>query len=166
MLIRRERPEDVNAIHAVTLAAFGRPVEADLIHALRACPAWIPALSLVALDGAGQVCGHVVCTRGRIGSADVLGLGPLAVRPDVQRDGVGSALVHTVLGAADALGEPLVALLGDPKYYSRFGFVLSTWHRVTPPVPEWAPHFQVRTLSAHDDSLYGEFRYPEPFDHV
>ena len=52
----------------------------------------------------------------------MLALGPLSVRPDRQRQGVGSALMHAVLGAADALGERLVALLGSTAYYPRFGF--------------------------------------------
>ena len=76
----------------------------------------------------------------------------------------GSALMHAVLGAADALGEPLVALLGDPGYYRRFGFELSTAYQITPPRPEWQPHFQVRVLSGYQPRLRGMFTYPEPFD--
>jgi putative acetyltransferase len=124
MMIRRETAEDAGAVHDVTTAAFGRPgsdgdvPEARLLRELRTCDAWLPALSFVAVaDGtAGPVVGHVVCTRGRVEAAPVLALGPLSVRPGHQRRGVGSALVHTVLGAADASGEPLVALLGDPAY--------------------------------------------------
>ena len=76
----------------------------------------------------------------------------------------GSALIHAVLGAADALGEPLVALLGDPGYYRRFGFELSTAYQITPPRAEWQPHFQVRVLSEYQPRLRGTFTYPEPFD--
>ena len=94
----------------------------------------------------------------------MLALGPLTVRPDSQRRGVGSALMHAVLGAADALGEPLVALLGDPAYYSRFGFRLSTGYRILPARPDWRPHFQVRVLTAYQPSVRGMFSYPEPFD--
>jgi putative acetyltransferase len=171
VLIRRETERDADAIRAVTTAAFApsRPPdqvvpEARLIDELRAGPAWLPALSLVATTPAGEVTGHVLCTRGRVGQDPVLGLGPLAVRPDRQRQGVGSALVHAVLGAADALGEPLVALLGDPGYYRRFGFELSTIYQITPPTPEWQPHFQVRVLSGYQPTLHGTFTYPEPFD--
>ena len=130
MLIRRESTRDTGVIHAITAAAFARPgqppgqtpLEARLVDELRADPAWLPHLSLVAATPAGEVVGHVLCTRGHVGQAPVLALGPLAVRPDSQRRGVGSALMHAVLGAADALDEPLVALLGSPAYYSRFGF--------------------------------------------
>ena len=103
-------------------------------------------------------------SRGHVGQDPVLALGPLAVRPDHQRHGVGSALMHAILGAADALGEPLAALLGDPAYYGRFGFELSSVYQITPPRPEWQPHFQVRVLSGYQPRLRGMFTYPEPFD--
>ena len=170
MLIRRESAGDAEAIHAVTAAAFSSPgelappAEARLVDELRASPAWLPALSLVAVGAAGDVAGHVLCTRGHVGDAPVLALGPLSVRPDSQRRGVGSALMHAVLGAADALDEPLVALLGSPDYYRRFGFRLSGELGISPPLPRWGPHFQVRTLTAYDPALRGTFAYPEPFD--
>jgi putative acetyltransferase len=169
MLVRRELTGDEAAIRAVTAAAFARPgedvpVEAPLVDWLRASAAWIPELSLVALDPDGGVAGHVVCTRGAIVAAPVLALGPLSVRPDRQRRGVGTALTHAVLGAADALGEPLVALLGSTSYYPRFGFRPGCEYGITPQRPEWEAHFQVRTLTAYDPALRGAFAYPEPFD--
>jgi len=171
VLIRREAPGDADVIRAVTTAAFARPgqdvpAEAPLVDALRACPAWIAALSMVACDPDGDVVGHVLCTRGTVRSAPVLALGPLSVRPGRQRQGVGSALMHAVLGAADALGEPLVALLGSTSYYPRFGFRLASEYGITPAHPEWVPHFQVRTLTACDPAITGAFAYPEPFDRM
>jgi putative acetyltransferase len=135
---------------------------------LRDCAAWIPELSVVAVDDGGAIVGHVVCTRGTVGPAlaPVLALGPLSVRPDRQRQGVGSALMHAVLGAADALAEPLVALLGSTAYYPRFGFHLSSEYGITPKHQEWVPHFQVRTLTAYDPGVRGPFEYPEPFDRL
>jgi predicted N-acetyltransferase YhbS len=172
VLIRREDAADTGAIHAITAAAFARPgqspgedpPEARLVGELRAGPAWLPPLSLVAVTPAGEVIGHVLCTRGHVGQAPALALGPLTVRPGHQRRGVGSALMHAILGAADALGEPLIALLGDPAYYGRFGFRLSTEYQITPPKPHWQPHFQVRPLAGYQPSLHGTFAYPEPFD--
>ena len=175
MLVRREQAGDEAAIRAVTAAAFARPgedvpVEAPLVDWLRASPAWIPELSLVAVHPAGghggEIVGHVLCTRGTVAAAPVLALGPLSVRPDRQRGGVGKALVHAVLGAADALGEPLVALLGSTAYYPRFGFRLASGYGITPQHPEWEEHFQVRTLTAYDPALRGAFAYPEPFDRM
>jgi putative acetyltransferase len=74
--------------------------------------------------------------------------------------------MHAVLGAADALGAPLVVLLGSTRYYPRFGFRLASEYGITPKRPEWAPDFQARTLTAYQPSLHGEFAYPEPFDRV
>jgi len=167
MLIRRESPADVDAIRTVTTRAFdGKPYsngsEPRLVDALRSDPGWIPALSLVAeVDRA--VVGHGVCTRATISGRPVLGLGPLSVDPARQRRGVGSALVHALLGAADALGEPLVVLLGDPAYYHRFGFTLASEYGIDPPVPQWAPSFQARTLSTYRPDLRGPFEYAAPF---
>lgn len=164
MLVRIETSADVAAIHDVTSAAFGRAAEAKLVDELRAGPAWLPRLSFVAVTD--SLVGHVVATRGHVDGVPVLGLGPLSVHPDAQRRGVGSALTHAILGAADALAEPLVALLGEPAYYQRFGFRPSTEAGIEPPVPEWRPHFQVRTLTAYDPALRGVFAYAEPFDRV
>jgi putative acetyltransferase len=171
MLVRRELAGDAGTIRAVTAAAFGRPgedvpVEAHLVDWLRASPAWLPELSLVAVDPDGDVAGHVVCTRGTVGTAAVLALGPLSVRPDRQRSGVGKALVHAVLGAADARDEPLVALLGSTSYYPRFGFRLAGEYGIIPQHPEWEEHFQVRTLTAYDPAVRGQFAYSEPFDRM
>ena len=173
MLIRRETAADIRGIRAVTAAAFARPghpgaapPEAALVDDLRASPAWLPSLSLIATGLDGEVSGHVVCSRGHVDGEPVLALGPLSVHPDHQRRGVGSALMHAVLGAADAIGEPLAALLGNPDYYARFGFVLSGKYAIQPPVPEWQPYFQVRTFTSYQTSLRGTFRYSEPFDSV
>jgi putative acetyltransferase len=171
MLIRRESDGEADIIHSVTGAAFARPgapgretVEARLVDELRDSPAWLPALSLVAVTPQDEVIGHVVCTRAHVDETPVLALGPLSVRPDRQRSGVGSALMHAVLGAGDALGEPMVVLLGDPGYYHRFGFQLASDARVTPPVAGWQPYFQVRTFASYQPTVRGAFRYAEPFD--
>jgi putative acetyltransferase len=161
-LIRRELPSDIEAITAVHRGAFETPVEATLVTALRADAGWLPALSLVAVDG-DEVVGHVVCTRGHVGDAPALGLGPLGVLPSQQRTGVGGALMHAVLGAADALDEPVVVLLGHKEYYPRFGFVPAADLGITPPVVEWGDHFQARPLTAYTPALRGEFAYAAPF---
>jgi putative acetyltransferase len=174
MLIRRERPDDVEAIAAVHRTAFaehqpggaprpsGEPVEVGLVARLRASEAWLPALSLVAeIDG--EVRGHVCLTRATVAGRPTLALGPIGVPPEHQGHGIGAALMHAVLGAADALDEPLVALLGHLDYYPRFGFVPGSTLAVDPGVPDWVSHFQVRPLSAYTPDLAGEFRYAEPF---
>ena len=168
VLIRRERPDDVAAIRAVTTAAFAKPdtaepVEALLVDRLRADPGWIPELSLVVVD-AGEVVGHVVCTRGEIGELAVLGLGPLSVAPSHQARGFGSALMHAVLGAADAMGEPVVLLLGNTAYYTRFGFVAASTLGIQSPDSAWGDYFQARTLSTYSRAIRGRFTYATPFN--
>jgi putative acetyltransferase len=162
MRVRRDRSADRHGISAVHRAAFGRDVEATLVDQLRDCSAWIPELSFVALRGE-ELAGHVVCTRATVEGVPVLGLGPLGVLPRFQGVGVGSVLVHTVIGAADALGEPLIVLLGDPKYYSRFGFVLAATLGVVPVNVKWAKHFQGLPLAGYTPGIRGEFQYAAPF---
>ncbi|GAB2819880.1 N-acetyltransferase [Lentzea nigeriaca] len=159
MLIRRETPADIDAIRTVTDLAFENGPEASLVDQLREDEGWIPELSLVA-DG---VLGHVMCTRGYIGEVPAVGLGPISVHPDHQRGGIGKALMHAVLGAAEALGEPAVILLGSPDYYSRFGFRMAAEYGITPPVAEWEPYFQARVFR---EVAGGAFRYAEPFNRL
>ncbi len=175
--IRAERPGDEPAIRAVVAAAFAEvehrapsleadpgsspaPGEATLVTWLRADPGWIPGLSLVA-ERAGEIVGHVVCTRGHVGDRPALGLGSLSVLPAYQRHGVGTALMHAVLDAARDGGESLVALLGDPAYYSRFGFRPAAELGVDSPDPAWGDYFQALALADHPR---GVFRYAAPFD--
>lgn len=162
VLIRRELPDDVPAIDAVHRAAFDTDLEANLVTALRADTGWLPTLSLVAVDE-GAVVGHVVCTRATVDDMPALGLGPLGVLPKRQRGGVGGTLMHAVLGAADALDEPVVVLLGHTDYYPRFGFRPATEFGIVPPVPEWGAHFQARPLTAYRPTIRGKFTYAAPF---
>ena len=169
MLIRRETDADAAAIDLVHRAAFdppapgAEPVEVGLVRALRADEGWLPELSLVA-EHAGEVVGHVVCSRGSLGRWAALGLGPIGVLPDRQGDGFGGALMHAVLGAADALEHTVVLLLGHLDYYPRFGFVPAGSVGITPTDPAWVSHFQARTLSAWRPEMTGTFHYAAPFD--
>ena len=155
-------------MRAVHNAAFGDgadSAEAQLVDDLRADGDIIAGLSIVAVVD-GDVVGHVVCSRASVAGRSSIGLGPLGVIPVSQRCGVGQALMHAVLAAADALDAPAVALLGDPGYYRRFGFVAGAVLGVLPSNPEWVEHFQVRPLDAWDDSLRGIFRYAPAFDRL
>lgn len=121
--VRAERPADLDAVRRVNDAAFGRDAEGRLVDALRASAS--PVVSLVACEG-DEVVGHILFTPVTITDPDVpwtaMGLGPMAVRPDRQRGGVGSALVRAGLEACRALGHDVVVVLGHPEYYPRFGF--------------------------------------------
>jgi putative acetyltransferase len=180
VLIRRELEGDRGSVERVHASAFPTEVEAHLAAELRAGGHALAALSLVAArspsdasdaaeagrDDRDEVVGHVVCSRGAIAGRPALGLGPIGVLREYQGNGVGAALMHAVIAAADALDETCIALLGDPAFYGRFGFVASTLFGIDPPVPEWGGYFQVRTLSAWDGSIAGSFSYASPFDDV
>ena len=123
--IRPESPDDGDAIRHLVAAAFGRDGEAELVERIRASPEYVPEMALVAEVG-GEVVGHVMVSHAVIrndgGDRRISMLSPLAVHPEHQRSGIGSALVRASLSVADSLGEPLVVLEGDPAYYGRLGF--------------------------------------------
>ncbi|MFB7908514.1 GNAT family N-acetyltransferase [Kitasatospora sp. NPDC059146] len=164
---RVECPQDAPATRRVLMAAFPGPDEADLVDALRRDPAWLPGLSLVAVDDGGLVIGHALLTRLRVGdgggAGDALALAPVAVAPEWQRRGVGELVVRAALAAAEEAGEKLVVVLGDPGYYGRFGFIPAGRHEVSGPFEVPEAYFQVLPLAAYDGDPRGLCRYPEPF---
>lgn len=179
--IRPEQPGDESALAAVVAAAFsgaehstppltpgGPPGEVDLLAWLRKDDAWLPGLALVAVvdeDGADRIVGQVTCTRAEVDGAPALGLGPVSVQPDLQRRGVGSAMVREVLARAEAEGETLVALVGDPAYYARFGFAPAARLGVRAPDPAYGDFFQALSLGTGDHPR-GRFRYAAAFDRL
>ena len=122
LTIRPERDGDAEAIHAVTAAAFRSAAEANLVDALRQQRASI--ISLVA-DAGALVVGHILFSPVTLGGADlgILGLAPMAVSPERQRQGIGSELVRAGLDAARVRGAAAVVLVGHPAFYPRFGFI-------------------------------------------
>ncbi|MEZ5295597.1 MAG: N-acetyltransferase [Ilumatobacteraceae bacterium] len=172
--IRAETPDDNDAIRRVVAAAFGSQVEADLVDRIRASPEYVAEMALVAeIDG--EIVGHVMISGATLRNGDghrpILMLSPLAVRPDRQKSGIGSALVDAAVAIADRRGEPLVVLEGSPTYYGRFGFEHALPHGIGMPLPDWAPPgaAQVRLLGAYDPadaSLRGTVVYPPAFDGV
>ena len=126
MIIRDEMPADRPALHHLIAAAFrdhphSRQTEVAILEALRAAGAL--TLSLVA-EQDGEVLGQVAASPiGLEGAAGAwFGLGPVAVRPDRQRQGIGQALVRAALARLAAAGAAGCALVGDPAYYARLGF--------------------------------------------
>lgn len=172
VLIREESVADRPAVREVVAAAFGSTAEADLVERIRESPQYVPDLSLVAVIES-QVVGHVMIShavlRGDDGERRVAMLAPLAVAPAFQKQGVGSALVAAAISRADDLGEPLVVLQGNPRFYSRFGFEFSVPHGISMHLPDWAVKeaAQVKLLSGYDpsdSSLRGLLIEPPTFD--
>ncbi len=126
MLIRDEEQKDRAAVRAVNVSAFETPAEADLVDALRKQAH--PVVSLVAVES-GIIVGHVMFSPVSLsGHPDlkIMGLAPMAVAPEHQRKGIGSALVRAGLDRCKHLGFGAVVVLGYPEYYPRFGFLPST----------------------------------------
>jgi predicted N-acetyltransferase YhbS len=136
---------------------------------LRASDAWVDGLSLVAVDATDRVVGHLLLSRVELARVDgtswrVLSLAPMAVLPEAQGRGAGSALVRAALGEADQRREPFVVVLGHPGYYPRFGFVPASRHGITCPYPVSDEVFLVAPLAADDPTMSGRIRYPACFD--
>jgi predicted N-acetyltransferase YhbS len=131
LTIRREAPADHRAAEVLTREAFWNRYQPGcdehlLLHRMRDVPAFVPELTLVATEDDVLV-GHVAITRARIEGDDgtdvgVLCLGPIAVAPDRQGQGIGTALLRAVLERARERGERAIVLFGDPAYYGRVGF--------------------------------------------
>lgn len=140
MLIRPERTGDEISIRRLTTRAFaGAPhssgTEADIVDRLRAGGAL--AISLVA-DDAGSIVGHIAFSPVAAGGATGwFGLGPVSVEPDMQRRGIGGALIDDGLSRLRAMGARGCVLLGDPAYYARFGFAAVPALTYPGPPPEY-----------------------------
>lgn len=125
MEIRDERPAEAREIGVLVRAAFAGKAysdgtEAAVLDGLRDTDGLVLSLVAAAPGGLiGQIAASEVRLDGRPGWA---GIGPVAVRPDRQRQGIGSALMRAALARLEAAGFDGVVLVGDPGYYGRFGF--------------------------------------------
>ena len=160
---RAEVAEDRAAVRDVILAAFPTPEEADLVDALRADPAWIPGLSIVAATPEGTIAGHALLTRCHVDEAPALALAPCAVLPAYQRQGAGAAAIVAGLDAARGQGESLALVLGHPGYYPRFGFTPASGYGIQAPfdVPDEA--MMALVLDDTGSVPQGTIRYAPPF---
>lgn len=136
--VRPERPDDHPAVFELNLRTFQRPMEAQLVERLR--PVVKPLVSLVAVADQRLV-GHILFTPAQIdGSHQLLamGIGPMAVHPERQRQGIGSRLLQVGIDACRIAAIELLFVVGDPAFYQRFGFRLAEplglrFHRDTSP---------------------------------
>ncbi|MBY5822671.1 GNAT family N-acetyltransferase [Rhizobium leguminosarum] len=126
MLIRNETPDDIDAIHDLTSTAF-KPMpysdgtEAEIVRRLRA--AGDLKISLVA-EQDGEIVGHVAFSPVMINGAHDgwFGLGPISVKLERQRQGIGKAMIARGLELLNEMGASGCALIGNPEIYSRVGF--------------------------------------------
>ena len=173
MNIRPMEPRDFTACENVAREAFWnvyRPgcVEHLLVRRLETAAEAEPRLAFVAEDG-GELIGLVMCAKGQLmwpcGSVtEHLCVGPLAVLPEWQKKGVGSALMERVLAEARKLGWESAVLTGSPNYYACFGFVPAAKHGIflrghSP--AEDMPYFMAKELTDEEKPWYGGF-YEDP----
>jgi putative acetyltransferase len=155
-VIRDARPGDHDAIVAVTAAAF-----ADGDAAVRIVQELEPEISLVWVES-GEVVGHVMLSRMRMGERRPLQLSPLSVAPGWQGRGIGGALARAALRRADEAGEPFVLVVGHPGYYPRFGFEPAAPLGILAPA-DYGDAWMVARLSAWDPSVRGRVTFPAAF---
>jgi putative acetyltransferase len=162
--IRAEVPADREAISAVTDAAFGKPLEAQMVEAIRQSDGFVPELSLVA-EADGRIVGHLMLSYvGLEGQGRrLLELAPMSVHPDWQRRGVGSALIQEALRIADERREPLVLVLGHPTYYPRFGFRPASEIGLAAPGDFPDDVFMAVPLQAYEPEIRGRVVFPPAF---
>src|SRR5262245_29994067 len=159
--IREEQPADIAAIRRVNTLAFGREQEANIVDALRANGAAL--LSLIAADE-DEVMGHIMYSPATINDVVGAALGPMAVVPRRQRQGVGSRLVRAGNEMLRRRGCPFVVVIGHPSFYPRFGFQVAKPLGIT---TEWEVPDDAFMVAALDASMMkrisGEAKYRVEF---
>jgi putative acetyltransferase len=158
IVIREALEEDLDAVLDVERRAFGQDIEAELVRALMSDPSAVPRLSLLAATD-GQPIGHVLFTAVTVTGADrsvrASILAPLAVVPEVQSRGYGKKLVEHGLTRLARDGAAIVFVLGDPRYYSRFGFTPATRLAFEPPFELPAEYRDAWMVKALGDGIIG-----------
>jgi putative acetyltransferase len=166
-LVRHASPVDLPEILRVVTSAFGREDEARLVERLRASDVWVPGLTLAARPSGeprGPIVGFAALSRITVGGRPALALAPVAVAPDWQGRGAGSALVRTGIARAAQCHERLILVLGDPSYYGRFGFTAAIPLRIHGPYDDAGLAFQALVLPGSDPVPSGLAVYPDLFD--
>lgn len=163
-VIRPEQPGDERAIYGLVQRAFvGRPFsdgdEQDLVDDLRADGDLV--LSLVAERRAGRIIGHIGFSPATIGNrlCGWVQMAPVAVDPDCQRRGIGTALIQSGIAQMQDRGAHGIAVLGDPAYYERFGFAVIAG--IVALLPEERPY--LRAMVLHQPAPTGVLRYAPAF---
>ena len=166
--IRPETENDQDAIRDVNEQAFGRPLEAGVVEKVRQSANFVPELSLVA-EREGQIIGHAMFSEltieGESRAWTVLALGPIAVRPEFQKQGVGGQMIRAGFERAASLGYGVVVLVGHPTYYPRFGFVPASQFGLQCSIPVPDAVFMAYLLRPDGlDGIQGTVVFPPAFD--
>lgn len=166
-IIRPEKKAEYEMVHTIHQSAFKRDIEAQLVDRLRKTNYYHSELSLV-IEEDNDLLGHLLFTRVVIKDGNktfpALALAPVGIKADYQGKKLGTQLVEEGLKKAKYLGHKLVIVLGDPKFYTRFGFESAANFEITPPAgfPEEA--FLVAKLCPEEIDIKGQVLYPVQFN--
>lgn len=165
--IRQERQEDHKQIRDLVSEAFALAEHSDgdehnLIGRLRMSREYIPELSLVAVSD-DIVLGHIMFSKITVGQSEAIALAPLAVRPDRQRKGIGTLLVTAGHELARRMGYSCSVVLGDPSYYSKFGYEKASAYGIIAPFDVPDEYYMVSDIGNTGDIPKGTVRYSDAF---
>ena len=168
VLIRKQQPADIPQIREVNIQAFGQPAEADLVDTLRKRCQEI--LELVAVRG-DEIVGHILFSPATIACRERMvtgaALGPMAVSPRHQRQGIGTELVKNGVSILREKGCPFLVVLGHPAYYPRFGFKPASQFGVQCDWDVPAAAFMLMVLAAEEmQGVRGGVTYRPEFSQV
>ena len=167
ILIRQETFKDYDEVYKLVSDAFKTAEyvdgdEQDLVVGVRKGDAYIPELSLVAeIDG--EIVGHIMFSKMKVGSDEVLALEPLSIKLKYQKQGIGSALIVEGHRIAKSLGYSYSVVFGSERYYSKFGYMPAIEFGIK--VPESIPKDSYMAIKLLENAkpISGEVTYAKEF---
>lgn len=167
MNIRQEQTADYPEVYQLIKEAFANAEhsdghEQDLVAALRRSDAFIPELSLVAVEN-NKIVGHILFTKAHVNGTEVLALAPLSVLPEYQKQGIGLSLIQQGHAVAARLGYTYSVVLGHAAYYPKAGYVPASQYGIYPPFAVENENFMAICFSEHAEKLNGLLQYDKAF---